>query len=122
MGLFGCQILITSVYSRQAADTSVMRSKGDSVPIITLSGYIEVPDDDLDDVVAELPTHIEATQAEKGCIQFEVYQDKGNRNRFNVLEIFKDRKSFEYHQERTAASQWAIVSANAKRHYEIIES
>jgi autoinducer 2-degrading protein len=48
------------------------------MPIVTLSGYIEVPNDDLDSVVAELPNHIEATRAKKGCIQFDVSQDKSN--------------------------------------------
>ena len=89
------------------------------MPIVTLNGYIEVPDEDLDAVLAALPEHVDATKAEDGCIDFEVLQDKGRPNRFNVSEMFRDIESFEYHQERTASSPWAVLTANAVRHYEV---
>lgn len=91
------------------------------MPVITVNGYIEIPDEDFDALLAALPKHVEATKAEEGCIEFEVIQDKGYPNRFNVFEIFIDRESFDYHQERTAGSQWAVASANVVRHYNVTE-
>ncbi|MEJ2741180.1 MAG: antibiotic biosynthesis monooxygenase [Gammaproteobacteria bacterium] len=103
-------------------NSGVMHQKGETLGIVTLRGYIVVPDQDLAAVIAALPKHIENTNAESGCVQFQVSPDKENRNRFNVFEKFKDKKAFEYHQQRTAGSHWAVASARAKRHYEITES
>lgn len=88
---------------------------------VSLQGYIVVSDTDLDAVTSELPTHIELTRHETGCIEFNVIQDADNANRFNVYEVFEDKESFMAHQERVKQSKWGQVSKNVERHYEILE-
>lgn len=89
------------------------------MPKIRLTGRIIVPDDDLDGVIAALPTHIDLSRKEKGCLRFEVTQSAENRNIFDVHEEFVDDVAFQRHQSRVRNSVWGDVSANAERHYEV---
>ena len=89
---------------------------------VTLSGHIEVPTEDLDSVLAELPNHIALTQAEAGCMTFKVTQDSGDPQRFEVYEAFTDRAAFENHQARVKASQWGQVTQRVKRFYTVTKS
>jgi len=89
------------------------------MPKVTLSGYILVPGEDLESVKRALPAHIENTLAEKGCISIRVSQDSDDPYRFNVFEEFKDEEALAAHRQRIATSEWGVVSARAKRHYEI---
>ena len=86
---------------------------------ITLKGFIEVPESDLEVVLEELEIHKQLTQSEPGCITFKVIQSKNNPTRFNVYEEFESREDFEYHQQRVRSSNWGVVSKNCKRSYEI---
>ena len=89
---------------------------------LILTGYIQVPPDDLEAVRAELPNHIELTRAEAGCLVFEVLQDNDDPYRFTVYEEFADRASFEHHQARVKHSRWGAITSRVARHYEINES
>ena len=91
------------------------------MPKVTLKGFILVPESDLDAVKNALVIHKRLTQAEPGCIVFEVIQSKTNPHRFDVYEEFIDKESFELHQARVKSSTWAKVSVNVERHYEILE-
>ena len=86
---------------------------------VVLKGYIIVADKDLSTVKQELENHKKLTRAEKGCLVFEVNQNKDNPNRFDVYEEFTNKQAFETHQARVKSSDWGRVSANAERHYEI---
>jgi quinol monooxygenase YgiN len=86
---------------------------------VIVQGFIIVPDDDLDAVSAELPTHISATRSESGCLVFEVTASSEQPGRFDVYEEFTDATAFEHHQRRVADSQWGRVTQNVSRHYEI---
>jgi len=86
---------------------------------VILNGHIIVPDSDITAVQAELPTHIELTKQENGCLIFNVTQDKHNANRFDVYEEFIDKQSFSAHQSRVKSSKWGSVTLNVERHYEI---
>lgn len=88
---------------------------------VTLSGYIEVPKEDLDTVLFELPNHISLTQQEAGCITFTVTQDLEKPYCFDVYEEFIDKTAFEKHQARVKASHWGKVAQNVKRFYTITE-
>ena len=88
---------------------------------VVLSGHIIVPDADLPSVLLELKTHIELTRSENGCLIFEVTQNAENQNRFDVYEEFKDKRSFDNHQNRAGNSKWATVTKNVERHYEVAE-
>ncbi|BDX01537.1 antibiotic biosynthesis monooxygenase [Marinomonas pontica] len=82
---------------------------------ITLSGHIEVPSEDLNEVLAELPNHIALTHQEAGCITFSVTRDSSNPQRFDVYEEFTDKVAFEKHQTRVKASHWGKVTKNVER-------
>ena len=86
---------------------------------VILKGFIIVPAEDFNAVLAELPIHIENTQNEEGCLIFEVLRDEAHSNRFNVHEEFIDKASFEAHQERVKNSKWGRVSSNIERHYHV---
>ena len=88
---------------------------------ITLNGHIEVPSEDLNAVLAELPNHIALTQAEAGCMTFKVTQDSSNPQRFDVYEEFTDKAEFEKHQARVKASHWEKVTKNVERFYTITD-
>ena len=90
--------------------------------MVTLQGYILVPDSDLSSIEEELPNHIRLTQEEEGCRVFEVSQDTDNANRFNVYEEFSSRSSFESHQRRVPSSRWGQISKHLQRHYQVTES
>lgn len=88
---------------------------------LVLQGFIEVPENDLDTILSELPRHIAATHREAGCLVFRVEQDRNNPLRFNVYEEFESRIAFDAHQQRVKASRWGSVAKDARRQYEIAE-
>ncbi|PTP11443.1 antibiotic biosynthesis monooxygenase [Vibrio sp. 10N.286.51.C3] len=88
---------------------------------VILSGYIEIPENELEVVTTELDTHIELTRQEAGCLVFEVTQCNDTPTRFNVYEEFTDKPAFELHQARVKASLWGQVTTNVKRSYSIEE-
>ena len=87
---------------------------------IYLSGYLDVPEADLKSVKLALPAHIRLTHQEPDCTSFRVWQDELIPTRFHVFETFASPTAFKRHQDRMKNSEWASVSKNAKRHYEVI--
>ncbi|MDG1945175.1 MAG: antibiotic biosynthesis monooxygenase [Halioglobus sp.] len=86
---------------------------------VTLKGYVIASDEDLPGITAELPSHIELTRQEDGCLVFEVVQDPNDKHRFYVYEEFIHKEAFEAHQNRAKASSWWAVSRNLEKHYRI---
>ncbi|NRP11920.1 MULTISPECIES: putative quinol monooxygenase [unclassified Aliiroseovarius] len=89
---------------------------------ISLTGYIDVPEDRLAAVTAALPAHIALTRVEPGCLSFDVIANEDIPGRFNVTEKFASRADFEVHQQRMRTSQWAKITAGIPRHYQITET
>lgn len=89
------------------------------MPKVILEGYILVPDNDLMIVLAELPTHIEVTRQEPGCLLFKVQQDPTNKNKFSVYEEFTNQLAFENHQQRVKESRWGQITKTMQRSYTI---
>jgi quinol monooxygenase YgiN len=69
-------------------------------------------------VAAHLPEDIRLSQAEPGCVAFEV-MPTDDPLVWSVRETFTDRAGFDAHQSRTKASDWARETAGIKRIYEI---
>ncbi len=102
--------------------TSSHTSGGDSGLAKTiLSGHIVVPAKDLSGVLAALPTHIELTRKEPGCLEFRVERDGQRADIFHVYEEFVDCAAFEAHQARIAGTAWQEASAHVERHYTVRE-
>lgn len=89
---------------------------------VILQGYIEVPESELESVLAALPRHIELTRAEPGCLLFNVERDPMVNNRFLVYEEFASQEAFDQHQARVKASYWGAVTTNVARHYTVTRS
>lgn len=89
--------------------------------MIKLTGYIDIPEDRLEAVKAALPLHIILTREEPGNLTFEVTQHPDMPERFEVSETFEDQAAFEFHQTRTAASEWADITKGIPRHFNIEE-
>ena len=88
---------------------------------IILKGHIVVPRADLAEVKRALPTHIELTRNESGCLLFQVTQDADDECVFQVYEEFTDRSSFESHKDRVRSSAWGAITSSVERHYQISE-
>lgn len=86
---------------------------------VILEGYITVADAEIEAVKAALITHIKLTRAESGCLVFNVQQAADNANKFDVYEEFIDEQAFIGHQQRVKTSQWAKITVNVSRHYNI---
>jgi autoinducer 2-degrading protein len=89
---------------------------------IILSGYIDIPEDKLEQITDALPEHINLTKEEVGCLVFEVSQDKNQLNRFHVYEEFIDQDAFDLHQLRVKNSSWGKISSDINRCYSIIKA
>lgn len=90
-------------------------------PRIKLTGYLDVPAQRWDEVMQALAVHIDLTRAEAGCIKFDVTPCDTVEHRLLVSELFTDQPSFDAHQVRAKASDWAKASEGIPRLYEIIE-
>ena len=88
---------------------------------VILEGYILVRNNDLNAVIAALAGHIKLTRQEQGCLLFEVTQDSGDKNRFNVYEVFSNQTAFEFHQARVRHSVWGTITKDVERHYQVSE-
>ena len=86
---------------------------------VVLSGYLEVPDEDIETVEDHLPEHIRLSVAERGCLSFKVQVDPENPNIYLVDEEFSDQSAFDAHQARVKASDWGRVTAHLMRKYKI---
>ncbi|GAL17404.1 arginase [Vibrio maritimus] len=87
---------------------------------VILTGYIEVPNDEISVVTEALNEHILLTRKESGCIVFKVTPHEDISGRFDVYEEFVDTAAFELHQARVAKSDWGKVTVNVKRFYEVV--
>ena len=90
------------------------------MPEIRLTGTMTCPPERTDAIRAALPEHIRLTRAEPGCLAFEVSETAPGV--FSVAERFTDRSAFEAHQRRTQASDWARVTADCPRDYEVTQA
>ena len=86
--------------------------------IITVFGFISIPEADLEAVTQALSEHIRLTLAEPGCLTFSVTPSSIDPRRYEVYEEFVDQQAFGDHQQRALASEWAVVSKNVSRFYQ----
>jgi len=86
---------------------------------VYLVGYMDVPAERCDAVLAALPYHIALTEAESGCISFSVQPDPDIEGRLLVSEVFDDQAAFDAHQARAQVSDWARITQGIARHYQV---
>ena len=87
--------------------------------MVVLKGFIDIPGESWDVVIAELPTHVRLTLDEEGCQCFEVQPVEDVPFRLSVYEEFASEGAFEKHQQRVKGSNWGRLTEKAERHYEI---
>ena len=88
---------------------------------VILTGYVIVPEGEIDILKPAIAEHIKFTLAEPGCLEFSLTQSKDEPLKYSLYEEFVDRAAFELHQTRTKASKWANLSKNVERHFSILE-
>ncbi|CAH0524933.1 putative quinol monooxygenase [Vibrio hippocampi] len=86
---------------------------------VMLTGYLIVPNQDVQAIDQALEEHIQLTRDEPGCLLFYVNKHESIANRFDVCKAFANEAAFEAHQARTQASPWSKVASNASRHYSV---
>jgi len=89
---------------------------------IILSGSIQVPEDEIEKIRVALPDHVSKTLSEEGCLIFEVKESETEAGVFSVYEEFKSKEAFGHHQKRVKESEWATITKNVTRNYQIKES
>ncbi|MEP3888931.1 MAG: SDR family oxidoreductase [Hellea sp.] len=99
---------------------ATLKAEREETKTVYLSGHIDVPDEDLKSVKLALPTHLRLTEQQPDCAEFRIWQDEIMPTRFHVIETFASPVAYRRHQARMKNSEWASVSRNAKRHYDII--
>lgn len=93
----------------------------DRIGTVQLSGFLRCASArEVEIVLRYLPNHIRLTEAEPGCISFEVMQTE-NPLVWRVEEHFIDRAAFDAHQRRTRASAWGTATSAIGREYKISE-
>ncbi len=86
---------------------------------VTLKGHLRCANAaEADRVRAALDEHIRLTRAEPGCLSFEV-SATADPLVWAVAEEFTGSAAFEAHQERAAASDWAIETKGIAREYTV---
>ncbi len=88
---------------------------------ITVSGYIDVPEERRPIVGPAFEEHMRLSRLEPGCEMFELHEDSNVPGRFHVSERYRDAEALEAHKARTAASDWAQVSAGLTRNLQFVE-
>ena len=73
---------------------------------------------DVELVRRHLPEHLRLTREEPGCISFGV-SETDDPLIWRVEELFADRAAFDFHQQRTRASEWFTATSAIPRDYEI---
>lgn len=87
---------------------------------VRLSGFLRCASaEDIQLVETHLSAHLRLTRAEPGCISFDVTQ-ADDPLIWRVEELFVDRAAFDFHQQRTRASEWFTATAAIPRDYEIV--
>jgi quinol monooxygenase YgiN len=88
---------------------------------VRLSGLLRCASgNEVEIVKTHLPDHIRLTKKEPGCISFEVSQTD-NPLVWRVEEVFSDRAAFDFHQQRTRASEWFTATSMIQRDYVVTE-
>ena len=67
-----------------------------------------------------LPSHIDRTRAEPGCVSF-VVEQTANPRVWRVDEVFVDSESFEAHRTRVRSSNWGRLTAAIRRDYTLLD-
>ncbi|NDR58272.1 putative quinol monooxygenase [Aliiruegeria sabulilitoris] len=88
---------------------------------ITVTGYIDVPEDRRAVVAPAFEEHMRLSLLEPGCEMFELRQDSDVPGRFHVSERYADSDALEAHKARAAASDWARISEGLPRNLEFVE-
>ena len=70
-------------------------------------------------VTTHLPYHIRLSQAEAGCMHFDI-TPTDDPLVWQVDETFTDQAAFDLHQKRTRASEWWTATAAIRREFRVL--
>lgn len=84
---------------------------------VLLTGTMRCDADEVETVLALMDKHVRLSQAEPGCLQFELWQDELDPRSFHVSEVFRSERDFEAHQDRAHSSDWGRVTRHMPRDF-----
>ncbi len=87
--------------------------------VVTLTGHIDVPLDQLDVIRPALAEHIRLTREEPGNVRFDVTENPDIPGRFDVDEEFINSDAFRTHQTRGQNSAWGKTTAGMPRNFQV---
>jgi quinol monooxygenase YgiN len=96
--------------------TQAVSSK-DVMGKVILTGTMRCAANEIETVLALMAKHERLSQAEPGCLQFELWQDELDPRTFHVSEVFRSETDFESHQDRTHTSDWGRVTRHMPRDF-----
>lgn len=96
---------------------SIWRENNDWPEAFIMGGYVIAPEDDLPNILSEMPKHIALSRAEPGCVRFDLWQDDIDPMKLHMIEIFKDLNAAEFHRDRMKHTNWKKAAANIERDY-----
>lgn len=84
-----------------------------------LTGTLRCAPDEIEAVLSLVPTHQRLSRAEPGCLDFDLWQDELDPRTFHVSEVFRSKRDFDAHQDRTESSDWGRVTAHMDRDFSV---
>ncbi|MBP1850278.1 putative quinol monooxygenase [Rhizobium halophytocola] len=82
---------------------------------VYLSGYIDLPEERLEELSAALAEHVRLTQAEPGCIKFAARPSDSMPGRFMISEVFESESALAAHNLRMQQADWPKISKGVPR-------
>ena len=71
-------------------------------------------------VLGRVDEHISLTRSEPGCLSFDITQSEDPLI-FEVMESFRNRAAFDFHQTRTRDSRWFAATRHILRDFRVEE-
>lgn len=86
---------------------------------VKISGTLTASGADIEIARRLIPEHVALSRAEPGCLKFNLEEAPDTPGLWVLDEEFADQSAFDFHQQRTRASQWGQASTNMVRDFTV---
>ncbi|MDP5255235.1 MULTISPECIES: hypothetical protein [unclassified Vibrio] len=84
------------------------------MPKVIIKGYMHVAERDVDVVTAAIDYHCAKALQHSGCLLFEIYPSKQERQMFHFHYEFVDQDAYLHYQNKLRGSAWHAITQSAK--------
>ena len=88
---------------------------------LTIVANINVKQDKIDFVKAEMIKLIDKTLVEKGCVEYRLHQDNNNPAHFIFYECWESRELWQIHRENTHLVDYRVAVEGAIESFDVNE-